>query len=159
AKEMQRHDTLNEFEHWWKNPVELILCVFGFANAGVVMASVGDATYLVLGGLIVGKPIGIFLFGFVAAKGFGFGLPDGLNLKDLVVIGFAAAIGFTVALFVSDAAFGGLAQKNPDVYRDILDAAKMGALGSFSAAILTFIVAKMMGVKKVAVKPVGGPQH
>ncbi|MDP7033417.1 MAG: Na+/H+ antiporter NhaA [Planctomycetota bacterium] len=153
AKEMQRHDTLNEFEHWWKNPVELILCVFGFANAGVVMASVGDATWLVLGGLLVGKPVGIFLFGFVAAKGLGFGLPEGLNLKDLVVIGFAAAIGFTVALFVSDAAFGPLA-KGPEkaIYGPILEAAKMGALGSFSAAILTLIVGKLMGVKKVAAK-------
>jgi len=29
------HDTLNEFEHHWKRPVQIILCLFGFANAGV----------------------------------------------------------------------------------------------------------------------------
>jgi NhaA family Na+:H+ antiporter len=37
-------DTLNEFEHWWKNPVELILMVFGFVNAGVLFSNIGAAT-------------------------------------------------------------------------------------------------------------------
>ena len=36
-----QHDTLSEFEHWWKEPVELILLVFGLVNAGVPLASVG----------------------------------------------------------------------------------------------------------------------
>ena len=32
-KDLQ-HDTLSEFEHWWKGPVELILLAFGLVNAG-----------------------------------------------------------------------------------------------------------------------------
>ena len=47
-KELQRHDTLNEFEHWWKNPVELILGLFGLVNAGVIFSSAGTGTVLVL---------------------------------------------------------------------------------------------------------------
>ena len=30
------HDTLNEFEHWFKRPVDVMLFFFGLANAGVV---------------------------------------------------------------------------------------------------------------------------
>jgi NhaA family Na+:H+ antiporter len=133
-------DTLTRFEHWWKNPVELILGAFGLLNAGVVFSAVGPATYLVLAGLLIGKPLGIWGFGLFAAKGLNFGMPRGLRTRDLVIIGFAAGIGFTVALFVASVAFpAGPAQ----------DAAKMGALASFIAAALTWLAARMIGVTKV----------
>jgi NhaA family Na+:H+ antiporter len=134
-------DPLNDFEHWWKNPVELILGAFGLMNAGVVLSSAGNATYLVLAGLFIGKPLGIWLFGIFAAKGLGFGFPEGMNGKDLFVLGCAAGIGVTVALFIAIVAFPA---------GDIQDAAKMGALGSFGAAILTIIMGKVCGVQKVA---------
>ena len=31
------HDTLNEFEHWWKRPVDVMLFFFGLVNAGVTV--------------------------------------------------------------------------------------------------------------------------
>ncbi|MDH3402276.1 MAG: Na+/H+ antiporter NhaA [Acidobacteriota bacterium] len=137
---IEEDDTLTRFEHWWKNPVELILGAFGLLNAGVVVSSVGAATWLVLAGLLIGKPLGIWGFGMIAAKGLRFGMPPGLRTRDLVVIGFAAAIGFTVALFVATVAFpAGAAQ----------DAAKMGALGSFLAAGVTWLAARIVGVTKV----------
>ncbi len=61
ANETHKHDMLNDMEHGLKAPVEVILMLFGFANAGVVFSSMGDATWLVLGGLIIGKPVGILL--------------------------------------------------------------------------------------------------
>ncbi|HIN86148.1 MAG TPA: sodium:proton antiporter, partial [Myxococcales bacterium] len=139
-KELDKHDTLNEFEHWWKNPVELVLGAFGLLNAGVVFSAVGDATWLVLIGLLVGKPLGIWICAMFAAKTLKFGLPEGMNGKDVWVLGCAAGIGFTVALFVAGVAFPG---------GPIQDAAKMGALASFSAAIITFIFAAVLGIKKV----------
>jgi NhaA family Na+:H+ antiporter len=139
-REYSQKDTLNEFEHWWKNPVELILGAFGLLNAGVVLTSVGSPTYLVLAGLLIGKPLGIWGFGVLATRGFGFALPDGLRVRDLVTIGCAAAIGFTVALFVATVAF----PAGP-----VQDAAKMGALASFGAALLTWIAAKVIGVERV----------
>lgn len=138
-KNLERDDTLNSFEHWWKNPVELILGAFGLLNAGVVFNAVGDPTFLVLVGLLVGKPLGIWGFGMVAAKGLGFGLPGSMKSKELFVVGCAAAIGFTVALFVATVAFPPGA---------IQDAAKMGALASFGAALLTWIAARMVGIEK-----------
>lgn len=139
-KELNRLDTLNQFGRWWKNPVELILGLFGLLNAGVVVSAMGDATWLVLAGLLLGKPLGIWLCGMFAARTLNFGFPEGMNSKDLFVVGCAAGIGFTVALFVTTVAFppGG-----------IQDAAKMGALGSFGAAVVTIIVAKLMGIQKV----------
>jgi Na+:H+ antiporter, NhaA family len=138
--ESEGTDTLNRMEHWWKNPVEIILGLFGFVNAGVALSSMGTGTWLVLAGLIVGKPVGIVLLTKLGQL-LGLQLPEGMDTKDLLVVGFAAAIGFTVALFVSVVAF----PSGP-----LLDSVKMGALFSFGAAILTFVVAKMLGVKKSA---------
>ncbi len=137
---LEKKDTLSHFEHWMKNPVEIILGLFGLLNAGVLLSSSGIATWAVIGGLLIGKPLGIVLFGLIAAKGLKFGFPEGMDWKDLVVLSCAAAIGFTVALFITTVAF----KAGP-----IQDAAKMGALGSFGAAIVTFIAAKVMGTKKV----------
>jgi NhaA family Na+:H+ antiporter len=137
AREDHPMDALNRFEHWWKNPVELILMLFGLVNAGVAFGAMGTATWLVSGGLLVGKPLGIFLFTVIACKVFRLELPRGMNMRDLLVLGFMAGIGFTVALFVATVAFPA---------GEILDAAKMGALFSFAAALLSFMVAKPLGV-------------
>jgi len=140
ADEVHQHDMLNDMEHGLKAPVEVILMLFGFANAGVVFSSMGDATWLVLGGLIIGKPVGILLLGVIAAVGLRLGLPEGMRIIDLLIIGFVAAIGFTVSLFISAVAFPA---------GEVQDAAKMGALFSFGAVFLSLIVAKIIGVTKV----------
>ena len=138
-EELGRHDTLNEFEHWWKNPVEIFLGLFGLANAGVVLSSVGDGTWLILAGLLLGKPLGITLFTWVGLKAFKLELPVGMGLRDLVAVGMIAGIGFTVALFVATAA------EFPDAAT--LDAVKMGALGSFGAAFIAIFGARAMGIR------------
>jgi Na+:H+ antiporter, NhaA family len=137
-EELNRDDTLNAFEHWWKDKVELILGLFGLVNAGVAMTAVGTGTWLVLGGLIVGKPVGITFMTWFACRVLGLKMPEGMNYRHVVTLGMIAAIGFTVALFVSTAAFP------PG---STLDSVKMGALGSFGAAGLSFLVAKLVGVK------------
>lgn len=137
--EKHLHDLLNDIEHALKHPVEVILFFFGLMNAGVEFSSMGDATWLVLAGLIIGKPVGILIFGWIAAVPMRLGIPEGMRIIDLVVIGFVAAIGFTVSLFVASVAF----DAGP-----IQDAAKMGALFSFAAAILSIIAGKLTGVQK-----------
>jgi len=139
-EEQYEHDLLNDTEHALKMPVEFILMMFGFANAGVVFSAIGDATWLVLGGLLIGKPVGILLLGFIAAVVLRFGLPKGMRIIDLLLIGFIAAIGFTVSLFISAVAFA------PG---DVQDAAKMGALFSFGAVFISILVAKIVGVNKM----------
>ena len=97
------------------------------------------STWLVLAGLLIGKPVGILLFGWFAAHILKLGLPKGMRTIDLFVIGCVAAIGFTVALFVASVAF----PSGP-----VQDAAKMGALLSFGAAIISVIAGKVTGVVK-----------
>jgi len=131
-------DILNQFEHALKVPVEIVLFLFGFANAGVALTAFGEATWLVLAGLLIGKPFGVWIFGEIALK-MGFDLPEGMKRGDLFVIGAVAAIGFTVALFVAGVAFP---------VGSVQDAAKMGALLSFFAAIMAFIAAKVLKVER-----------
>jgi len=132
--ESEGQDTLNKMEHWWKRPVELILGLFGFVNAGVVMSAMGIGTALVCVGLLIGKPMGIVGMTMLGRL-FGLKLPEGMNTRDLIVVGFAAGIGFTVALFVSIVAFPQGA---------LQDSVKMGALFSFIVAPITLIIAKLI---------------
>jgi NhaA family Na+:H+ antiporter len=133
AEETQA-DTLSHFERWWARPVQVVLLLFGLANAGVPFAQIGNGTYYVLAALLLGKPLGIVAFSY-AARLVGARLPDGLRLPDLLVVGAAAAIGFTVALFFATAAF----PPGP-----LLAETKMGALLSFGAAPLALLAARLL---------------
>ena len=133
AREEQQPDTLNRFEHWWATPVQFVLLLFGFANAGVRFEQIGPGTYYVLTALLLGKPLGILLFSG-AARLLGARLPPGLRVGDLLVVGVAAAIGFTVSLFFATAAF-------PE--GTALAETKMGALLSFVAAPVAVVLARI----------------
>lgn len=137
AREERLPDTMNTFEHWWKTPVQFILFFFGFTNAGVALSSVGTGTWTVLSALVIGKPIGITLFTWLAIK-FGMRAPGGLSFAHTVVLGIAAGIGFTVALFFATAAFPPGA---------VLAEAKMGALLSFVALPIAVAVGRGMGLR------------
>ena len=132
-------DLLNHCEHLLKHPVEVILFFFGLLNAGVEFSAIGTATWLVLLGLIVGKPFGVLLFGWFAASPMKLGLPSGVRIVDLFVIGCVAAIGFTVSLFIATVAF------DPGA---VQDAAKMGALLSFFAAVISLVVGILSKIEK-----------
>jgi len=132
------NDTLNNFEHSLKVPVELGLFGFGLANAGVAFSSVGHATWAVLAGLVLGKTVGIFTFSYIG-KLIGFPLPQGMALRDLFVAGVVAALGLTVALFVSGVAFS-----DPGLQ----GAAKMGAMLSAGIAPIAILLGIALKVKK-----------
>ncbi len=136
-------DLLNHSAHLLKHPVEVVLFFFGLLNAGVEFSAIAAPTWLVLMGLTVGKPFGILLFGWLAAGPMGLGLPQGMRTVDLFVIGCVAAIGFTVSLFIASVAF----DPGP-----VQDAAKMGALFSFAAAILSIIAGKVLRVEKQTIR-------
>jgi NhaA family Na+:H+ antiporter len=138
-EEVHSTDLLNRMEHLLKPPVEVILFFFGLANAGVEFSAIGEATWLVLAGLVIGKPVGIALFGWFGARVLNLGLPEGMQTRDLFVLGCVAAIGFTVALFVAGVAF----PPGP-----VQDAAKMGALFSFGAAAIAILVGRLLRVER-----------
>lgn len=137
--ECRQTDLLNRIEHAIKVPVEWVLLVFGLMNAGVEFGAIGAPTVAVLGGLMIGKPLGIVLFGLFAARVLRLGLPEGMETRDLLVVGCIAAIGFTVALFVAAVAFA----PGP-----LQDAAKMGALLSLLSSIIAISVGRLVGVRR-----------
>lgn len=139
-------DLLNRIEHALKAPVEVILFLFGLLNAGVELTSAGAATWLVLAGLLVGKPVGILALGWVGARGMRLGLPEGMALGDVLVVGVIAAIGFTVALFVAGVAFAPEATLGGV---PVQEAAKLGALLSVLAAPVAILAGRALGVRRV----------
>ncbi|MEM7292329.1 MAG: Na+/H+ antiporter NhaA, partial [Pseudomonadota bacterium] len=99
---------LRRLEHDLHSPVAyLVLPLFAFANAGLSLAemSIDDlATPVTLGvilGLLVGKPIGVMLFvGLGVLLRFA-QLPAGTNWWQILGVGFACGIGFTMSLFIA----------------------------------------------------------
>ncbi|HXG56152.1 MAG TPA: Na+/H+ antiporter NhaA [Vicinamibacterales bacterium] len=148
-RERQLPDTLNRFEHFWRVPVQFILMAFGLVNAGVPLTGMGSGTWIVFLALLAGKPIGILGSTYLAIKA-GLRAPGGLSYRDTVVVGVAAGIGFTVALFFATAAFPPGAE---------LDEVKMGALLSFLAAPIAIILGRVVGLRpgSAAVKPPRAP--
>jgi NhaA family Na+:H+ antiporter len=129
--------TLQEFEHWWRIPVQFVLLAFGFTNAGVPFSAVGPVSWVIVASLVIGKPIGVVGTTLIAER-VGFRRAPGLDYRSLLTLGIAAGIGFTVALFFATAAF------RPGA---VLDQAKMGALISFFAAFLAIGVGRALGLR------------
>ncbi len=131
-------DALSRFERWWTLPVQVVLFFFGLANAGVAFHEYGTGTWAVLVALVAGKPIGI---GAAVALGVAAGLrlPARFDWRDLIVVGFASGVGFTVALFFATAAFS---------QGSMLDETKIGALLSLSSGALAVLAAKLLRTGK-----------
>jgi len=90
----------------------VIMPLFALANAGVALeaSTLQDPLAMrvalaVALGLLVGKPLGITLFAWVAVKTGLAAMPRGVNFLAIFATGMLAGIGFTVALFISALAF------------------------------------------------------
>jgi NhaA family Na+:H+ antiporter len=110
-----------------------IMPLFALANAGVAFsaADFGEPVALaVAAGLVLGKPIGVVGFSWLAVA-FGIGrLPQGVGWTTMVGGGLLVGIGFTMALFIGELALDG----------SQLDAAKVGILGGSALAALLGVV-------------------
>lgn len=99
-------------QHFLHKPVAfIILPIFALANTAIVFS--GEISEILsenysLGiaiGLIVGKPLGIFLLTFLAVS---FGLcklPKSINWKYIFGVGLLGGIGFTMSMFITLLAF------------------------------------------------------
>ncbi len=99
-------------QHFLHKPVAfIILPIFALANTAIVMSgsiseiltenySLGIAL-----GLIVGKPLGIFLITFIAVQVGFCKLPTDINWKSVLGVGFLGGIGFTMSIFITLLAF------------------------------------------------------
>ncbi|PKD16083.1 sodium:proton antiporter [Salegentibacter salinarum] len=89
----------------------VVLPIFAFANAGVSLGDVSFKTLVspvtigVMFGLIFGKFIGIVVFSRIMVWTKIASLPNKVKWKHVYGIGFLAAIGFTMSLFITELAF------------------------------------------------------
>jgi NhaA family Na+:H+ antiporter len=90
----------------------LIMPVFALANAGVALGGgaarsvVAPVSLGVIFGLVIGKPIGIVLFSWLATRTRLAGMLDGIGWRQIVGVGMLGGIGFTMSLFIANLAFG-----------------------------------------------------
>ena len=88
-----------------------IMPLFALANAGVPLAGIGvenlrgSLSLGIIGGLVLGKPLGIFVFSWVVTKLKWAALPSGVSWRHILGAGGLAGIGFTMSLFVANLAF------------------------------------------------------
>jgi NhaA family Na+:H+ antiporter len=139
---------LQSMEDALQAPVNyLIMPLFAFANAGVVFSGggneiVGEVTYAVALGLLLGKFIGIFSFTWLAVKLKIGSLPEGMCWKNLAGVSMLGGIGFTVALFIANLSFG---SKAPE----LLNQAKLGIIcGTILSGIIGYIYLSKVLPKK-----------
>lgn len=99
-------------QHFLHKPVAFfILPVFALANTAIVFGpeiSSSLTKNFSLGismGLLLGKPLGIFLFTSLALTLGLCKLPGDMNLKSIAGVGFLAGIGFTMSIFITLLAF------------------------------------------------------
>ena len=117
-----------------------VMPIFALANAGVALGGEGGLNWTsrviwgVALGLLIGKPLGIALFSWLAVRLRLAQLPQGINFVHIVGVGFLGGIGFTMALFIAGLAFRG----------DELNYAKLGILaGSALAGAIGFMMLRI----------------
>lgn len=106
----------------------LILPLFAFSNTGINLSANVNYSELktlikgIMGGLIIGKPLGIMLFSYIGVKLHLIEKPKDTTWSSLLQVAILAGIGFTMSIFVTEIAFSG--------NQDIIDASKICILVS-----------------------------
>ena len=130
-----------------------ILPLFALTNAGVridegFFRTLANPISLgIIFGLVVGKQIGVMLLSWVAIRTGYANMPQGVTWGQIYGVGWLAAIGFTMSLFIADLAFGDPA---------LINQAKVGILAaSLIAGIGGYLVLNLFLPKN---KEVADPQ-
>ncbi len=120
-----------------------IMPLFALANTGVVLSADLSVTLLslnslgIMGGLVIGKPLGILFFCRVAISAGWAVLPTSVTWKHIAAAGLLAGIGFTMSIFITLLAFS-------DVQAVV--SAKLAILvASTCAALLGLLAFKVIG--------------
>ncbi len=133
-------------QHFLHKPVAFfILPLFALANTAI---AIGNNWYMgleqsysigIIAGLMIGKPLGIFLFSYLGVLIGLCNLPEDLNWKNIIGVGFLGGIGFTMSIFITLLAF--------DDSEMIINSKISIIIASIIAAIIGFFILKLT-VKK-----------
>lgn len=102
----------HHLEHLLSKPVAfVVLPIFALANTGIVISAGWQQELLssnslgILGGLVLGKPLGIFLASLLAVAVGVCALPGDLKRRHILGAGLLGGIGFTMSIFITNLAF------------------------------------------------------
>lgn len=115
----------------------IILPLFALANTAIIIPSTvvndifSENSYGIIFGLLLGKPIGIFLFSLIGiALGYCV-MPEGIRKIHLLLTGLIAGIGFTMSIFITLLAFDD---------SDVINASKIAVIiGSIASGIFGYL--------------------
>jgi Na+:H+ antiporter, NhaA family len=85
----------------------VILFLFGLTHGALDVAAPAPTTWVALGALWIGKPLGLAIGLVVALRVLRLPAPRGLDRRDLIAIAGLASIGFTAPALVMETALPG----------------------------------------------------
>ena len=137
------HAPSTHLQHRLHRPVTfIILPLFALANTALVIPTtfiddlVSSNSLGIALGLMVGKPLGIFLFAVVGSWLGWCAIPANLRLPHLLGIGLLAGIGFTMSIFITLLAFNDEA---------LINSSKIAVLvGSLFSGVAGFIILRLL---------------
>jgi len=143
---------LEKLEHTLHFPVSfLIMPIFALTNTniafnnGMIEGLTSTLGLGIIGGLIIGKLVGINLFSLIAIKFKLSSLPQNSSWTQMIGVGFLAGIGFTMSIFIALLSFKGEIE--------IQDKAKFAILiASFLAAFLGYLILNLGSKKKEVIE-------
>lgn len=129
-------------QHFLHKPVAFfILPLFALANTCITIGNdwligLGQTSSLgIIAGLVIGKPLGIFIFSFIGVALGLCVLPKGLKWGNIIGAGFIAGIGFTMSIFITLLAFE---------HDDLVNHSKFAIIiASVLAGLIGFIMLKL----------------
>ena len=144
----------------WVNFV--IMPIFALANAGVEISdpsyfnvfsyspTMGSVSMGIFLGLLLGKPLGITLFSWLAIKLGAGEMPKDAGWKMFFSVACLGGIGFTMSIFVDTLSFSG---QLPEVTEHLRDAGKIAVLlGSVCAGALGSLLINITARAKLRIK-------
>lgn len=142
-----KESPLEKLENALVKPVNyLIMPIFAIANTNIrfesnMFENVASSLSLgILAGLIIGKPLGIFSFSWIAVKLKASKLPAKTRWSQIAGLGLLGGIGFTMSIFIALLSFSEV---------EFQTQAKFAILiASFTSGILGFLILKFLGEKK-----------
>lgn len=138
---------LERLEHLLVKPVNfLIMPIFAVANTNIrfeseMVANVTSSVSIaIICGLMVGKPLGILSFSWLAVKLKISKLPAQTRWTQIAGLGLLGGIGFTMSIFIALLSFGEVEHQTQAKFAILI--------ASVSAGILGYVILKYIGKKK-----------
>ncbi len=123
----------------------IVMPIFALVNGGVHIdasdldifkysAEFGSAGLGVVLGLVVGKPLGIFLMSWLAIRSGVASMPIGASWKMIFAVSTLGGIGFTMSIFVDTLAFGGVSA----------DLVNVGKIAILFASVVSAVIGTLL---------------